>query len=228
METQIEDGRSDTLAIIEHGKRLVIRDLETFNEAGEFGLEIAKAIKQTNGHWSIIVQKAKASYDEVKSSRDSELEPLERMAGHIGDIRSKWKIEQDRIAIEEQLRLQRIETEKAEKERQKLLEKAVAAKTLEKAEALFEKAELVYEKYVHFSPVIEKTIKTETGGRITWVKDIEVAVNDARALCRAIGDGSAPTTIVEFKNLKTWVKANSIKQFAGLTINEIQRESKRV
>ena len=226
METVIEYG-NDTLAIIEKSKSFKIFDARSFNESSELTIEIAKAIKQTKANWAGLVEKAKASYDETKMSRDSELRPLEEAAKYIGSVRAAWKDEQDRITREENLRLQRLEIARVEKEQQVLLEKAVNAKTPEKAEALLEKAELVYEKPVCVVPVVQKTTKIESGGSITWIKDIEVTVNSTRLLCNAIGEGTAPITIVEFKNLKAWVKANGITDFQGLTITEIQRESKR-
>lgn len=223
-------GEFDNLMIVEHAKNLKIITNGDFDKSGELSIALARAIKQTKANWSALVEKAKASYDETKASRDSELKPLEDMAGYVSNLRSDWMMEQGRLAQVEKARLEKIERDRAEKERQKLLERAVAAKTTEKAEALLEKAEAVYEKPCMVVPVVDKTTKLESGGSITWINDIEVTVSDPKALCKALGDGIVPISIVQFSGLKAWVKAACIKQgqIPGLKIQDKPRESKRV
>ena len=75
---------------------------------------------------------------------------------------------------------------------------------------------------------VEKTTKMESGGSITWIKDIEVEVISIRDVCFAIFQGKIPEKCVEFKNLKQVAKMNNWKGVLhGLNIKETQRESKR-
>lgn len=232
-ETLIEYGQDvqkEALSLTEQAKSLKIVTVKDFELAGEVSLSLARIKKQINAAWKPMSEKAKASLQEIKDNWNRELAPIEAAEVKISSARVSWKIEQDRLARIEQERLERLAREKAEKERQALLDKAAEMEKLnpKKAEAILEKAEAVVEKPVFVEKVVEKTTKMESGGSITWIKDIEVEVLGIKDVCLAIVDGFIPVTCVEFKNLKQVAKMNNWKgKIHGLNIKEKQRESKR-
>ena len=224
------DIKQEALSLTETAKSLKIVTLKDFELAGEVSLSLARIKKQINANWKPMSDKAKASAKEIKDNWDKELVPIEEAEGKISSARVSWKLEQDRIERAKQEKLEQDARDKANKERQALLDKAAEMEKLnpKKAEALLEKAEAVVEKPVFVEKVIEKTTKTESGGSITWIKDIEVEVVNVRSVCFAISQGHIPETCVEFKNLKQLAKMNNWKgNIHGLNIKETQRESKR-
>ena len=240
-ETESEYETVESLAIIEKAETFSIVDMRSFDESNEIILELARAIKQKKAIWSTLVLKAKATYDEAKSGRDSELKPLEDMADHVSKMRTTWKMLQDRLVREEQARLDKIKKDKAEAERQKLLEKAAAMeeKNPKKAEELFQKAEDVVEELAFAEKTIEKTTKLESGGSITWIYDINIEVIDKIEVCKAIVAQLIPEKCLgEFVYLKKWAELNGMKEkvkteqkgifIYGLHITEKQRESNKV
>mgnify|MGYP001577507744 CR=1 FL=1 len=225
-----QDVKQEALSLTEQAKALKIVTVKDFELAGEVSLSLARIKKQINANWKPMSDKAKASAKEIKDNWDKELVPIEEAESKISSARVSWKLEQDRIERAKQNELERKATEKADKERQALLDKVAEMEKLnpKKAEFLLEKAEAVIEKPVFVERAVEKTTKMESGGSITWIKDIEVAVISIKAVCLAIVNGHIPEGCVEFKNLKGIAKMNNWKgNIHGLNIKETQRESKR-
>lgn len=223
--------KHEAINLTEQVKSLKIVTVKDFELAGEVSLSLARIKKQINTNWKPMAEKAKASLQEIKDNWNKELAPIEEAESKISYARVLWKCDQDRIERAKQEKLEREEQEKTAKLRQSLLDKAAAVEAMnpKKAEALLEKAEAVIEKPVFVEKTVEKTTKMESGGSITWIKDIEVTVTDIKAACAAVSNGWIPTTCVEFKGLKAWAKAigNKCGDYYGVRITETQRESKR-
>ena len=221
----------EALSLTEQAKALKIVTVKDFELAGEVALSLARIKKQINAAWKPMSDKAKASAKEIKDNWDKELAPIEEAESKISSARVSWKMEQDKIERARQEKLEREAREKADKERQALLEKAAEMEKLnpKKAEAILEKAEAIVEKPVFVERVVEKTTKMESGGSITWIKDIEVEVTDIKQACLAVYNGYIPITCVEFKGLKAWAKmaGHGAGDYCGVRITETQRESKR-
>ena len=232
-ETMTEYGQNiqeESLALVEQAKALKIVTVKDFELAGEVSLSLARIKKLINANWKPMWDKAKASTQEIKDNWNRELAPVEAAEEYNASNRRVWKMEQDRIERAKQEKLEREAREKADKKRQVLLDEAAEMEKLnpKKAEILLEKAEAVIEKPVFVEKVVEKTTKMESGGSITWIKDIEVEVVSIRAVCFAVSQGFIPENCVEFKNLKQLAKMNNWKGVIhGLNIIETQRESKR-
>ena len=232
-ETMIEYGqdvKQEALSLSEQAKALKIVTVKDFELAGEVALSLARIKKQMNAKWKPMWDKAKASTQGIKDNWNKEIAPVEEAELKISSARAYWKAEQDLIEKEKQERLEREAKEKAYKERQALRDKAAEIEKLnpKKAEALLEKAEAVVEKPVFVQKAVEKTTKMESGGSITWIKDIEVEVINIGEVCKAVSEGIIPVSCVEFKNLKQIAKIYGWKgSIHGLNIKETQRESKR-
>ena len=220
----------EALSLVEQAKALKIINVKDFELAGEVSLSLARIKKQINANWKPMSDKAKASLQEIKDNWNKELTPVEEAENKISSARVSWKMEQDRIERAKQEKLEREAKEKADRERQTLMEKAAEMEKLnpKKAEAILEKAEAIVEKPVFIQKAVEKTTKMESGGSITWIKDVEVEVVSVRSVCFAISQGNIPENCVEFKNLKQFAKLQGLKgEIHGLNIKETQRESKR-
>lgn len=232
-ETMIEYGqevKKEALTLTEQAKALKIVTVKDFELAGEVAMSLARIKKQMNAKWKPMWDRANESAKNIKANWNKELEPVEEAEEYNASNRRVWKMEQDRIERAKQEKLEREAREQADRERQKLLEKAVEAEKVnpKKAEAILEKAEAVIEKLVFVQKAVEKTTKMDSGGSITWIKDIEVEVVSIRDVCFAIFQGKIPENCVEFKNLKQVAKLNGWKGVIhGLSIKETQRESKR-
>lgn len=225
-----QDVKQEALSLTEQVKSLKIVTLKDFELAGEVSLSLARIKKQINAAWKPMSDKAKASAKEIKDNWDKEIAPVEEAESKISSARVSWKIEQDRIERAKQEKLERETKEKADKERQALLDKAAEMEKMnpKKAEAIIEKAEAIFEKPVFVEKAVEKTTRMESGGSITWIKDIEIEIVSIRDVCHAVFAGHVPETCVEFKNLKQLAKLNNWKGVIhGLNIKETQRESKR-
>ena len=220
----------EALSLVEQAKALKIVTVKDFELAGEVSLSLARIRKQINANWKPMWDKAKASTQGIKDNWNKEIAPVEEAELKISSARAYWKAEQDLIEKEKQERLEKEEKDRREKERQRLLEKAAEMEKLnpKKAEAILEKAEAVIEKPVFVEKVVEKTTRMESGGSITWIKDIEIEVVNIGEVCKAVSEGIIPVSCVEFKNLKQIAKVYGWKgKIHGLNIKESQRESKR-
>lgn len=226
-----QDTNKEALSLTEQAISLKIITIKDFELSGEVALSLVRIKKQINANWKPMHDKAKASAQEIKDNWNKELTPIEEAETKISFGRVAWKIEQDRIERAKQEKLEMEARDKANKERQRLLDKAAEAEKSnpKKAEEFLEKAEAIVENPVFVKKAVEKTTKMELGGSITWITDIEVSVTDTKTVCNAIGQGFIPTTCVEFKNLKQWAKMQGYKNIDiyGLKIKEITRESKK-
>ena len=226
-----QDIMKETFDITEQAKALKIITVKDFELSGEVVLSLARIKNQINAAWKPMLDKAKASLQEIKDNWNKELAPIEEAESKISFARVYWKIEQDRLERIEQDRKEAKEKADKDRERQALLDKAANMEKLnpKKAEELFRKAENIVEKPVFVEKAVEKTTITKSGGKITWVSDIKVTIINPKRICEGIAKDFIPAGCVEFKGLKAFAKMNNIKgEFWGLLVEDDTRESKRI
>ena len=224
----LSDNKEIVLNAVQQALKLKVRNLHDFELGGEISASLKKMEKEISAYWKESVESAKTSYDTQRNLRDADLKPVQNARKNIDTACGEWKYEYDKKIRLEQERLEQQAKEKADQQRQKLLDKANAEQDERKKEKLLEKVELVVEKPV-FAAKIDKTMTLAGGGTRSWISDINVEVVDAKAVCKAVADGNIPTTCVEFKNLKAWAKLNNFKtDMFGLKITEISRPSTRI
>lgn len=234
-ETIIEDGqevKKEALTLTEQAKSLKIIDLKSFQLGEETIISLKRVEKGIEKYWEKSVEDAKKSYETQKTLRDNDLNPVKAARKFVDNLCGTWKAENDRLERIEQKRLEDEANEKAEKDKQKLLEKAVKIeeKNPEKAEELFEKAADLVPSPAFAKKTVEKTTKFEFGGSRTWIPDIVVEVVDIKQLCLAVAQSNIPMSCVgEFKGLKAWAKMQGKKNedIYGLRIRETSRPSTR-
>lgn len=223
-------GEPDTkqaLTLVEQALTLKIRNKNDFDLALNILSSLENFRKEREAYWEPNLTAAKINLQEVKDKIKAEFQIIDPPINYLRNGRAEYKSSQDVIQKRLQAEAEAKAKAAADKEQQRLLEKAVNAKTSEKQEALLEKAENVYPNPVFVEPYIDKTVALDGGGKSTWITDIEIRVTDPYLICKAIVEKLLPITILgEFRHLKTIIKANGIKpnQIPGLYIKEIQRE----
>lgn len=232
VEIKEELAIQEALTLVEKAKALKIIDLKSFRLGEETSISLKRVEKGIEKYWEKSVEDAETSYKTQKTLRDNDIKPVQAARKFVDGICGTWKAENDRLERIEQQRLEDEANEKAEKERQKLLEKAVKVeeKNPEKAEELLEKAADVVPAPAFAQKVVAKTTKFEFGGSRTWIPDIIVEVVDIKQACLAVANGHIPMNCVgDFKGLKAWAKMQGKKNedIYGLSIRETSRPSTR-
>lgn len=236
-ETQVvyetETVESQALEISEQAKTLKVLDEETYIEAGEM-LRTLKTMKnKVTDFFAPMKAKSYAAWKEICAKENEAVRPLDEADKLVRVEAGKYLEEQERIRKEAQRKAEEEARIAAEKEKQKLLEQAVRAEEkgkAEKAEALLEKAEMVYQEPIAVPSAVQKTTRLEVGS-VTRKSDIQVIVSDQFLLVKAIVEKKIPITVVDFKlnTIKSWVKTSGIinGDIPGLIIKEIQGISVR-
>lgn len=227
-----QDVKKEAMSLTEQAKALKIIDLKSFQFGEETSIALKRVEKGIEKYWEKSVEDAKKSYETQKTLRDNDLNPVKAARKFVDGICGTWKAENDRLERIEQQRLEDEANAKAEKEKQKLLEKAVKVeeKNPEKAEELLEKAADLTPAPAFAQKAVEKTTKFKFGGSRTWIPDIIVEVDNIKQVCLAIANGHLPVACVgEFKGLKAWAKMQGKKNedIYGLKIRETSRPSTR-
>lgn len=221
MEPTFEEAGNTSLALLDKAKTLAINNPEDYLLAGTFKSELKAQLDMWVDKFEPLRLKTKASYDEVLLQKKLVCEPYEQAIKVVGTAINAYatRLENERRAAQAKAEAQA--RADAEAERQRLLERAAAAKTESKQEELLERAENVYVEPVLVERQIEKMVKTE-GGKMVQRKELEVSLCDMKLLCTEIAAGRVPITVVDIKPavLKSWVKYAGIKQCPGLVIRE--------
>lgn len=223
-EEMVDYEISTDISIVENAKKFIVASEPGYVAAGEFKSSLKHELKDREDYFEPLREKAYSAYQEVLDKKRKVCEPYKTAIDIIQKTMDAYltKIENERR--EAQRKAEEEARKQAEKERQALLEKAVKAKSEEKQEALLEKAEQVYVEPVIVEPIQPKTIKTESGVSLSGRRKIAVDVVDLRKLCKAVGDGIVPDTIIDIKYsvLNKWVQSAGIKngQIPGIVIRE--------
>jgi len=221
MESTFVEAGNTSLALLETAKTLVVNDYDDYVNAGKFRSQLKAELDGWVGKFEPLRLKTKAAYDEVNAEKKRVCDPYEQAIKVVGTAINAYatRLENERRA--EQAKAEAKAKADAEVERQKLLERAAAAKTESKQDELLERAENVYVEPVIVERQIEKMVKTEDV-KMVQRKEIEVSVANMGLLCMEIIAGRVPPTVLDIKLqiLKSWIKAAGIKSCPGLHIRE--------
>lgn len=213
-----------SLTLYEQASALVITDQISYAAAGEVGKALKSLQKEIEDYFAPMKKAAHDAHKAITKKESDELAPVKEAMDIVRSTMNVWIQEQDRIRKEAE-RKARIEAEEAARKERERLE-AQALKELEKgkeekAESLMEKAELVYAEPVAVAPVVDKTVRTESGN-ITQAKELQITVADIKAFMAELLKRNMAPTMIEIKAgpLKAWVKANGFESFPGLIIKQ--------
>lgn len=212
-----------SLTLYEQATTLVVTDQQTYMAAGEVGKALKSLEKEITDYFAPMKKAAHDAHKAITKKESDELAPVKEAMDIVRKTMNAYAQEQERIRREAERKAQLEAEELARKERERLEKQALAAMEKgkdEKAEALMEKAEMVYAAPVTVAPVVEKTVHTASGN-ITQAKDLQVTVTDIKAFIFELVKRNVAPTMIEIKAgpLKAWVKANAIETFPGLHIN---------
>lgn len=213
-----------TLSLYEQATNLTINDQQTYAAAGEVGKALKSLEKEITDYFAPMKKAAHDAHKAITKKESDELAPVKEAMDVVRKTMNTYIQEQERIRQEAE-RKARIEAEEAaRKERERLEAQALKAMEKgkdEKAEALIDQAEAVYAEPVTVAPVIDKTVRTESGN-ITQSKELQITVTDVKAFIAELVKRNVAPTMIEVKAgpLKAWCKANAIESFPGLHINQ--------
>ncbi len=216
---------NDLLLLSEKVNQLRITVMEDYESSASLLVGLRKEYDRIKCFFRPMKEAAHKTHKLITTTEKKELDYVDTLLGIVKDRRLEYKTEQDRIEREEQARLEREAREKAEAEREKLLNEAVDAPE-EVQEEILKKAEDVYTAPVFAPERVAKTTEIEGGGKTTWLTDIQVEVTGVHQICKHVIEGKLPASVIEVKTqaLKRYIKEFEIKELSGVRITEVQRE----
>jgi hypothetical protein len=213
-----------SLTLYEQATSLSITDQRSYAAAGEVGKSLKALEKEITDYFAPMKKAAHDAHKAITKKESDELGPVKEALDIVRRTMNIWVQEQERIRKEAERKARMEAEEAARKERERLEAQAMKAMEKgkdEKAEELLDRAENVYAAPVTVAPVVDKTVRTESGN-ITQARELQVTVTDAKAFIAELVKRNMAPTMVEIKPmaLKSWVKANGLEAFPGLHINQ--------
>lgn len=217
--------KSEITTVEEKVKEITVTDKQTFEIAGELIIELDRLVKQIKEYWKEPKERAFQAHKAITAKESEMLRPVTDRRNDLASKIKKYLTDQERIRREEQARLDAERMKREQAERDKLAKQAAKAEekgNAEKAEALREKINDVYVAPSIVVPEVEKTTRMDTG-TVSVTKDIEVTINDEKALIAEIAAGNVPVSVVTFSvpKLKAYIKLQGITKLNGVTIAEV-------
>lgn len=213
-----------SLTLYEQATSLSITDQRSYAAAGEVGKSLKALEKEITDYFAPMKKAAHDAHKAITKKESDELAPVKEAMDVVRRTMNTWAQEQERIRQEFERKARMEAEEAARKERERLEAQALKAMEKgkdEKAEELMDRAENVYVAPVTVAPVVEKTVRTESGN-ITQAKELQITVTDVKAFMAELVKRNMAPTMIEVKPgpLKAWVKANGFESFPGLHINQ--------
>lgn len=219
LDPQIEE---QALCLADQAKAVRIHDQASYGAAVEFGKSLKGMRRKIEDFFSPMKKRAHEAWKAICDSEKEHLAPIDQADAELRKVMNFYLQEQERSRREEEARLRREAEERARKEQERLLAQAAKAEAkgqAEKAEALLERAEDVY-----VAPVaVAAQTSVKTGSATGYgQKDLSVTVVDLKAFVKALIEQNSALTMLDVKPaaLKAWAKANEIRRFPGLAIEE--------
>lgn len=220
-----QEFEEQSLTLYEQALSLQVVDKATYTAAGEFVKPLKDLEKKILDHYAPMKKAAHEAHKAITAKETEDLKPVREAMDLVRKSMNKYlaEVEAARRKAEEALR--REAEEKARKERERLLaqaEKAEAKGDEEKVEELLDRAENVY-----VAPVTvqaDMTVKGD-GVSVSAAMETEVMVCDLKAFIAGLVQRNLAPTMIEVKAapLKSWVKANAIEAFPGLSIRRVPK-----
>ena len=240
--------------IVEHAKKISIQTEGDLAPVAEFKTQIKKRIGVVLEKTAETISKAHGTWKSALAFRNKMIEPLKQALDIIAGKNNEWQIKQEKIREEARNRaISKAQKEEGKRKadlkrqadrwlaKQKELEKK-ARETQNEAEKLRlekqaltaklkieEKQDMQNEVFVAVEEPKQppKTIKTDSGAKITSVKDVKVEVTDIKKVLQAVLDKRLPESIIEIKlgTLKTFCKAMDISgtNMPGIRVSPFYR-----
>ncbi len=183
-----DDVSSRMLTMTEQADALVINNESTYRAASSFLLGVKALQKEVLDFFKPLKTAAQDAHRKLCAAEKEKAEPLIDVERKVKIRMLEYETEQRRIKAEQEAKL-RAEARKIEEEAR------LREATRLEAEGRQKEAERLIEAPIFTPPVAVAPPTPKVQGvsfRETWSAEVD----DIRALCRAIADGSAPTTYV--------------------------------
>ena len=211
---------------------LVVNSPETHVIASNAVINLDGLIKTVKEYWKLPKEAAFKLHKGIVAKESEMLRLMEEQRRAIVGRISVYLTEQDRIRQEEYRRLEAEQRAKEEAERSRLLDEAAKAEAEGSpvdAEVLLTMAEEVQSEAPPIPvAVVPQTTRTDIG-TVSQRHDIEVAVTDAKAVLKAVIDGTLPIAVVAISEskIKQYVKLSGLAEIPGCTIKRVVSASFR-
>lgn len=200
MENEFE---KNSLAVVEKGKQIVIRNNEDYKNAGEFLKQVKAQEKVIVEHFAEMKEQAHKAHKAICDKENAYLKPLKTITAEIKELMSKYSTEQENKRIEAMLRLAQ--------EKEKLVETLKASGQDELAEQIAESQ----------NSVVASEIDSISG--ISSIDNYEIVITDATKVPSYINGVEIRT--IDLTAIKQLAKANK----GNLKIDGIEiRKSKQI
>lgn len=201
---KVDELRAEVAPVVQRATDMIIVTPQDYEGAAEFCKTVKGAQKRVLEFFAPMV---KANLDATRATNTAKAQVLDPLVQAESTIKSKqlaWSQGQERIRVVEEARLNAIETERARKERDRLLKRASELQSPEKAEALREQAAAV-----QVNTVTVASIAPEVKGqsiRKTWK-------------ARIVDPKAAVIALMQFPDWEAYVEINKgqLDKFAART-----------
>jgi hypothetical protein len=205
--------RRENQRVKDLAKTLVVKDLETFNAAVAFGQECARRIKVVEERFREVDEKTKKAKKVTDDARSAVLklirdlkEPFEEAMRIADRVAREWKIAEDRRLA------QRAAEARAEEQNRLEAEREAKVKALEMAGDTVTAAAVAAQPVVAVVEIDQVPVPAGTSYRSHW----KAILLDMPALIKAVAEGRAPISLLEFN------------QSEGDALARAQKEAMRV
>jgi hypothetical protein len=229
-EQEVKNLTEYALPLLDQAKGFIVDTKETCEAAGSIVVEAKKRIKSIEAFFKPLKDQAHTLHKSICGKETEAAGTYKEVEKIMSGKVSVFLTEQRRLQQEAERKAQREADEKAKMERKFLEQQALEALERDNkvaADILLGAAEEVKPVAVEVAPVIEKTMRLESGGSITGKSEIDVTLpqteHEIQAACMAIATGSLPVSCVSFSlsQVKAWAKLNNITGTRfGITITE--------
>ena len=168
---------------------IAITNQVSYDDAAEFIVRIVGLRKQVIEHHAPVKLATHKAHKEAVAAEKKLLDPLRQAETIIKRAISDWDAQQERIRMEEQRKLEAAQRKADDDARLALAQEA------EENGATEETVDEILETPVVVPAIVAAPTYQRTSG-ISTTKRWRAEVVDIKALCRAIGDGKAPSNLV--------------------------------
>jgi hypothetical protein len=193
---------------------LVVDDRESMEYAQETILDIDRLKKRISDYWEPLKGQAHKHWKAIVAKENEMTDPLTSRRTTLKSKVDTYLTAERKKLQEEQRKIDEERRRKEEEERARLQSEAEAALEsgdAESAVVLEEAARAVFVPTEIAEPVVEKTVRTDSG-TLSQKTEIDVIVTDQMAIIRAVASGQISIGVIEIKagELKRWAKLQKL------------------
>jgi len=118
--------KTEALALIEQARAIKVTNAAEYQQACDFGRELAGRIKRAEIYFENLIEPARTAWKRLTTARDAILTPMEQAKKHVSQLAANWQLE-ERKRAEAEAEQERIKAVRAEEDRRLQAAEALAA-----------------------------------------------------------------------------------------------------